>query len=137
MMRRFWGVLNSSILIPVVGVLGLLCSGCAESKTGQGDQGAGTGDLSAVAPFRYTGLLVGLMQLPERLDTMLLVSTAIANLIGGLGRFLQGLLQLLAVLVLVLVAIGALLLLVAGLVRLLRSVLPGPAGNPATPRPRR
>jgi hypothetical protein len=40
--------LNSSILIPVVGVLGLLCSGCAESKTGQGDQGAGTSDLSAV-----------------------------------------------------------------------------------------
>jgi len=83
------------------------------------------------------GLLVGLMQLPERLDTMLLVSTAIANLIGGLGRFLQGLLQLLAVLVLVLVAIGALLLLVAGLVRLLRSVLPGPAGSLPTPRQRR
>ena len=83
------------------------------------------------------GLLVGLMQLPERLDTMLLVSTAIANLIGGLGRFLQGLLQLLAVLVLVLVVIGALLLLGAGLVRLLRSVLPGPAGSAPLPRQRR
>ena len=83
------------------------------------------------------GLLVGLMQLPKRLDTLLLVSTAIANLIGGLGRFLQGLLQLLGVLLLVMVAIGALLLLVAGLVRLLRSVLPGPAGSPPTPRQRR
>jgi len=83
------------------------------------------------------GLLVGLMQLPARLDTMLLVSTAIANLIGGLGRFLQGLLQLLAVLVVVLVAIGALLLLVAGLVRLLRSVLPGPAASTPSPRQRR
>lgn len=83
------------------------------------------------------GLLVALMQLPERLDTMLLVSTAIANLIGGLGRFVQGLLQLLAVLLLVLVAIGALLLLVAGLVRLLRSVLPGAAAPPHSPRQRR
>ena len=84
------------------------------------------------------GLLVGLMQLPERLDTVLLVSTAIANLIGGLGRFLQGLLQLLAVLLLVLVAIGSLLLLLAGLVRLLRSVVPrGPAGSLPTPRQRR
>lgn len=83
------------------------------------------------------GLLVGLMQLPERLDTMLLVSTAIANLIAGLGRFLQGLLQLLAVLLLVLVAIGALLLLVAGLVRLLRSVLPGPANSAPITRQRR
>jgi hypothetical protein len=49
----------------------------------------------------------------------------------------QGLLQLLAVLLLVLVAIGALLLLVAGLVRLLRSVLPGAAGTPPSPRQRR
>ena len=84
------------------------------------------------------GLLVGLMQLPERLDTILLVSTAIANLIGGLGRFLQGLLQLLAVLVLVLVAIGALLLLLAGLVRLVRCLMPAPASpRSTTPRQRR
>jgi len=69
------------------------------------------------------GLLVGLMQLPERLDTLLLVSTAIANLIGGLGRFLVGLLQLLGVLLLAVVAIGSLVLLLAGLVRLIRGVL--------------
>lgn len=69
------------------------------------------------------GLLMGLMQLPERLDTLLLVSTAIANLIGGLGRFLLGLLQLLGVLLLAVVAIGSLVLLLAGLVRLIRGVL--------------
>ena len=85
------------------------------------------------------GLLVGLMQLPERLDTMLLVSTAIANLIGGLGRFLQGLLQLLAVLLLVLVAIGSLLLLLGGVVRLARSLMSPSASSPrsTTPRQRR
>ncbi|MEB3235720.1 MAG: hypothetical protein VKM98_09870 [Cyanobacteriota bacterium] len=74
------------------------------------------------------GLLIGLLQLPERLDTVLLVSTAIANLIGGLGRFVVGLLQLLAVLVLVSVAIGSLLLLVAGCLRLVRGCL-RPSGS--------
>jgi hypothetical protein len=81
------------------------------------------------------GLLVALMQLPERLDTLLMVSTAIANLISGLGRFLTGLLQLLAVLLLVVVAIGALLLLLAGGIRLLRAVLPQP-NRPSTTPPR-
>jgi hypothetical protein len=72
------------------------------------------------------GLLVALMQLPERLDTLLLVSTAIANLISGLSSFLLGLLQLLAVLLLVIVAIGALVLLLAGLSRLVRACLAAP-----------
>ena len=81
------------------------------------------------------GLLVGLLQLPERLDTLLLVSTAIANLISGLSRFLIGLLQLLGVLLLVLVAIGALLLLVAGLLRLVRALLfPPPPGRAMRPK---
>lgn len=80
------------------------------------------------------GVLVTLMQLPERLDTLLLVSTAIANLIGGLGRFLTGLLQLLAVLLLVLVAIGSLLLLVAGCVRLIRAGLRQPHPRPVRNR---
>ncbi|MBM5800145.1 MAG: hypothetical protein FJ077_04740 [Cyanobacteria bacterium K_DeepCast_35m_m2_023] len=74
------------------------------------------------------GLLVGLMQLPERLDTLLLVSTAIANLISGLGRCLIGLMQLLGVLLLALLAIGALLLLIGGALRLVRALLfPGHA----------
>jgi len=77
------------------------------------------------------GLLLGLMQLPERLDTLLMVSTAIANLISGLSRVLSGLLQLLGVLLLVVVAIGALLLLVAGGLRLIRACLPQPDGRPA------
>jgi len=80
------------------------------------------------------GLLVALMQLPERLDTLLLVSTAIANLIGGLGRFLTGLLQLLAVLLLVLVAIGSLLLLVAGCIRLIRAVFAQSVSRPVRHR---
>ncbi|MFZ9229229.1 MAG: hypothetical protein ACO23C_04865 [Prochlorococcaceae cyanobacterium] len=84
-----------------------------------------------------TGLLVGLMQLPERLDTLLLVSTAIANLIGGLGRFLLGLLQLLGVLLLAVVAIGSLVLLVAGLVRLIRGILRQGSGSSPSRKPLR
>lgn len=72
------------------------------------------------------GILVALMQLPERLDTLLLVSNAIANLIAGLSRFGMGLLQLLGVVALVLVAVTALVLLVAGLVRLVKALLPPP-----------
>ncbi len=72
------------------------------------------------------GVLVALMQLPERLDTLLLVSNAIANLIGGLSRFGMGVLQLLGVVALVAVALGALVLVVAGLVRLVKALLPPP-----------
>ena len=72
------------------------------------------------------GVLVALMQLPERLDTLLLVSNAIANLIGGLSRFGMGVLQLLGVVALVAVALGALVLVVAGLVRLVKALMPPP-----------
>jgi len=70
------------------------------------------------------GLLVLLLQLPELidLDSLLLISTAIGHLIGGLSQLLMGVLQLLAVLVLVAIALLALLLLVAGLVRLVRAL---------------
>jgi len=71
-----------------------------------------------------TGLLVFLLQLPELidLDSLLLVSTAIGNLIAGLSRLLMGVLQLLGVGL----ALLALVLLVAGLVRLVRAlVAPG------------
>ena len=87
------------------------------------------------------GLLVLLLQLPELidLDSLLLVSTAIGHLIGGLSQLLMGVLQLLAVLVLVALALLALLLLVAGLVRLVRTLLATPAAKPLAkgPRPRR
>ena len=72
------------------------------------------------------GLMFCLMLLPERLDTLLLVSNAIANLIGGLSRLGMGLLQLLAVLALAAVALGALVLLLAGVVRLLKALWPDP-----------
>jgi hypothetical protein len=73
-------------------------------------------------------MLYGLLQLPERLDTVLLLSTAIAQLISGLRSLLLGLLQLLAVVLVVLVALLALMLLVGGLVRLVRTFIPRPAG---------
>ena len=80
------------------------------------------------------GLLLALMRLPERLDTLLLVSNAIANLIGGLSKLGLGLLQLLGVLVLVGAVLLALAFLAGGLVRLARTLLrPKPT---ATPSPR-
>ena len=76
------------------------------------------------------GLVVALMQLPQRLDTLLLLSTALANVIRGLQLFVFGLLQVLAVVVLVTVAVGALALAVAGLIRFVRAFLPRPARLP-------
>ena len=78
------------------------------------------------------GLLVLLLQLPELvdLDSLLLLSTAIGHLIGGLSQLLAGVLQLLGVLLLVALALLALLLLVAGLVRLVRAVLAPPLPQP-------
>ncbi len=75
------------------------------------------------------GVLLALLRLPDRLDTLLLVSNAIANLIAGLSRLGLGLLQLLGVLVLVGVVLLALALLAGGLIRLIRALL--------RPRPRK
>jgi len=66
------------------------------------------------------GLLASLMLIPERFDTLLLVSTAIANVIGGLSRLGLGLLQLTGVLVVALLALLALVLLLGGMVRVAR-----------------
>lgn len=82
---------------------------------------AGVGLLFAVAG---AGILVGLMQIPERLDTLLLVSNAIANVIAGLSRLGVGLLQLAGVLAVVVLALLALVLLAGGCLRLLRAVSP-------------
>jgi len=70
------------------------------------------------------GILVALMRIPERLDTLLLVSNAIANVIAGLSRLGVGVLQLAGVLAVVLLTLLALLLLVGGAVRLLRALSP-------------
>ena len=78
------------------------------------------------------GLLVLLLHLPDLidLDSLLLVSTALANLIGGLSRLLMGILQLLGVAVLVSSALLALVLLLGGLVRLVRATVMQPAPSP-------
>ena len=75
-----------------------------------------------------TGLLtlLVLMRLPERLDTLLLVSNAVSNVISGLRHFSVGLLQLAGVLGVVSVALFALLLMAAGGVRLIRAIAPRP-----------
>ena len=54
------------------------------------------------------------MQLPDRLDTILLVSNAVTNLMRGLAQVGMGVMQLAAVLGVVVLALFALLLLVAG-----------------------
>jgi peptidoglycan/LPS O-acetylase OafA/YrhL len=74
-----------------------------------------------------TGLMLALLQLPDRFDTFLLLSTALANLIGGVQQALWGLVQLLAVVLLVLAAIAALGLVVAGIIRLVRALWPQPS----------
>jgi hypothetical protein len=81
------------------------------------------------------GLLVALLQLPARLDSLLLVSKVISAVLAGLGQIGLGLLQLLAglaqllgLLVVVALAVGALWLVGNGLFRLLRLLVPG-VGN--------
>lgn len=80
-----------------------------------------------------SGLLAVLMLLTGRLDALLLVSTAIANLIRGLQQLGMAVLQLLVLLLVVLLALLALLLLVGGAVRLLRAVWPGASASSSAP----
>jgi len=83
-------------------------------------------------------LLLALLRLPSKLDTVLLVSTAIANLIKGLTQIGQGLLQLAGVLAVALVALLALVLVAAGLSRWLRALAPdSPFKEPGTRGKRR
>ncbi|MEB3349234.1 MAG: hypothetical protein VKO00_04350 [Cyanobacteriota bacterium] len=77
-------------------------------------------------------LLLALVKIPEQFDALLLVSSAVANLIAGLSRLGMGLLQLAALLLAVLLALLALSLLVGGVVRLMRLV--SAAGEPRTRR---
>jgi len=79
------------------------------------------------------GVVVGLLQLPRRFDTLLLLSTALANGIRGIQLLLLGLVQMLAMVVLVALAVGALVLLLAGLVRVVRGFLPRPKSEPKRP----
>jgi hypothetical protein len=77
-----------------------------------------------------TGILVVLVRIPERLDALLLVSHAVANVIGGLSRLSLGFLQLGGLLVVVVLALFALLLLAGGVVRLWRALLAADGGAP-------
>lgn len=82
-----------------------------------------------------TGLLLLLMQLPSRLDSLLVISKVISALIRGLSQIGKGLISLLVglvqafgVLLVLGLAIAALLLLINGVVRLLRLAMPGLGG---------
>jgi hypothetical protein len=74
------------------------------------------------------------MILATRLNTLLLVSQAVANLIRGLSLLATGLLQVVALLAVAAFALLALLLLVGGLARLSR-VLMILLGTGGAPRP--
>jgi hypothetical protein len=67
-----------------------------------------------------------LVHLPERLDTLLLLSSALSGLIAGLRQAGVALLQLLALVLLVLLTLLALALVVVGSVRLIRALLLAP-----------
>jgi hypothetical protein len=83
-------------------------------------------------------ILKGLMELATRLNTLLLVSQAVANLIRGLSLLGTGLLQVVALFAVAALALLALLLLVGGLTRLLRvlgTILSGGSGQRPLARP--
>jgi hypothetical protein len=68
-------------------------------------------------------ILRGLMLLATSLNTLLLVSQAVANLIRGLSLLATGLVQVVALLAVAALALLALLLLVGGLTRLMRALV--------------
>ncbi|MEN9879012.1 MAG: hypothetical protein RLZZ158_2051 [Cyanobacteriota bacterium] len=74
------------------------------------------------------GLMFGLSQLPNRLDTVLFFSTALRNITMGLLQLGAGLLQLLGALLLIILVATSLVLLTGGLLRLLRVFSPGSFG---------
>ncbi len=81
------------------------------------------------------GLLVALLQLPSRLDSLLIFSKVISTLIAGLSQIGlglmalgTGLLQMIGILLLLGMALMALMLVGNGAVRLLRMLLPGLGG---------
>ena len=86
--------------------------------------------------------LAFLSWLPQKNEGLLVVSEAIADLIGGIGQLLEGLLGLTAVIVVALLLVGALLALVSGVIRLFRSLkrtfgTRAPKSVSETPRRRR
>jgi hypothetical protein len=80
-------------------------------------RGLGMGVLGA-------GLMLALAQIPERLDTQLVLRGAVTKVLAGLSRFGEGVLQLVGLTALLSLALLALGLLVFGLVRIVRAFLP-------------
>ncbi|MCT0198714.1 hypothetical protein KQ313_03310 [Synechococcus sp. CS-1325] len=79
-----------------------------------------------------SGVLVALLQLPARIDSLLVVSKVISTLIKAISRIGEGILllaaglaQTFAILLVVSLAIAALLLLANGVFRILRLGMPG------------
>jgi len=66
-------------------------------------------------------LLAFLSWLPQKVDAMVVVSEAIADLIRGLGQLLEALLGLAAVILIAILLLAGLLALVSGVFRLIRS----------------
>ena len=68
-----------------------------------------------------SGLLAFLSWLPQKVDAMVVVSEAIADLIRGLGQLLEALLGLAAVILIAMLILVGLLALVSGMLRLVKS----------------
>ena len=68
-----------------------------------------------------SGLLAFLSWLPQKVDAMVVVSEAIADLIRGLGQLLEALLGLAAVILIAMLLLAGLLALVSGVFRLVKS----------------
>ena len=68
-----------------------------------------------------SGLLAFLSWLPQKVDAMVVVSEAIADLIRGLGQLLEALLGLAAVILIAMLLLAGLLALLAGGFRLVKS----------------
>ena len=68
-----------------------------------------------------SGLLAFLSWLPQKVDAMVVVSEAIADLIRGLGQLLEALLGLAAVILIAMLLLAGLLALVSGVLRLVKS----------------
>ena len=69
------------------------------------------------------GIIIGLQQLPEQVDVVLLVSEAVADLIRGVQQLLEACLGLAAVVLIAALVILATVLMLGGLWRLLRLIL--------------
>ncbi|MCP4942956.1 MAG: hypothetical protein GY924_13370 [Planctomycetaceae bacterium] len=70
-----------------------------------------------------SGLLAGLSWLPTKVDAVVVVSEAIADLIRGLSQLLEAFLGLSAVILIAALLVLGLLALIAGLIRFVRTIV--------------